>query len=153
MIHSMPFYRIEQRKTVSEQGEFRMRLTVHHSIDLLPHWQDSLQKLLAADNLHRDQLLHVGHWHVATFNDRVVGLAITRDEEILYFAVRDVTRRRGIGQYLLSETLTWMHQAGCSQAMLSTHAARAEEHAALAAFLLHNGFQRNGERYLLPLNH
>ena len=46
-----------------------------------------------------------------------------------------------------------MRAEGCSQAMLSTHAARPEEHHALSAFLLHNGFIRNGERYLLPLNH
>lgn len=129
-----------------------MRLTVHHSTDLLPHWLDSLNKLLEADSLNREKLLHAGHWHVATFNDRVVGLAVTRDEELLYLAVRDVTRRRGIGQYLLAETLAWMRSEGCSQVMLSTHAARPEEHAGLAAFLRHNGFQHNGERYLLTLN-
>lgn len=130
-----------------------MRLTVHHSSELSPYWLDSLNKLLTADNLNHEQLLHAGHWHVATFNDRIVGLAVTRDEELVYFAVRDVTRRRGIGQYLLSETLSWMQGQGCAQAMLSTHAARPEEHAALNAFLLHNGFSRNGNRYLLTLNH
>ena len=78
---------------------------------------------------------------------------MTKDEELIYFAVRDATRRRGVGQYLLTETLNWMRAEGCSQAMLSTHAARPEEHHALSAFLLHNGFIRNGERYLLPLNH
>ena len=130
-----------------------MRLTVHHSAELLPYWLDSLNKLLSADALNRDTLLHAGQWHVATFNDRVVGLAVTQDEEIIYFAVRDATRRRGVGQYLLSETLSWMQSQGCSQAMLSTHAARPEEHHALSAFLLHNGFTRNGERYLLTLNH
>ena len=130
-----------------------MRLTVHHSAELLPYWLDSLNKLLSADALNRDKLLHAGQWHVATFNDRVVGLAVTQDEEIIYFAVRDATRRRGVGQYLLSETLSRMQSQGCSQAMLSTHAARPEEHHALSAFLLHNGFTRNGERYLLTLNH
>ena len=77
-----------------------MRLTVHHSSELSPYWLDSLNKLLAADNLNHEQLLHAGHWHVATFNDRIVGLAVTRDEELVYFAVRDVTRRRGIGHDL-----------------------------------------------------
>ncbi len=129
-----------------------MRLTVHHSADILPHWLDSLNKLLAADHLNRDKLLHAGQWHIATFNDRIVGLAITSDEEILYLAVRDVTRRRGVGKYLLSETLAWMQGKGCSQAMISTHAARPEEQAALSAFLLHHAFTRNGERFLHTLN-
>ena len=101
-----------------------MRLTVHHSAELLPYWLDSLNKLLATDGLNRDKLLNAGHWHVATFNDRIVGLAVTKDEELIYFAVRDATRRRGVGQYLLTETLNWMRSQGCSQAMLSTHAAR-----------------------------
>ena len=82
-----------------------MRLTIHHSADILPYWLDSLNKLLAPDNLDREKLLHAGQWHIATFNDRIVGLAITSDEEILYLAVRDVTRRRGVGQYLVEEVL------------------------------------------------
>ena len=89
-----------------------MRLTVHHSAELLPYWLDSLNKLLATDGLNRDKLLNAGHWHVATFNDRVVGLAVTKDEELIYFAVRDATRRRGVGQYLLTETLNWMRTEG-----------------------------------------
>ena len=89
-----------------------MRLTVHHSAELLPYWLDSLNKLLASDGLNRDKLLNAGHWHVATFNDRVVGLAVTKDEELIYFAVRDATRRRGVGQYLLTETLNWMRTQG-----------------------------------------
>jgi GNAT superfamily N-acetyltransferase len=128
-----------------------MRLTVHHSAELQPDWLDSLNKLLAADSLNREKLLHAGHWHVATFNDRVVGLAVTKDEELIYLAVRDATRRRGVGQHLLNETLAWMRSQGCTQAMLSTHAARPEEHQALTAFLLHNGFTRNGQRFLLTL--
>ena len=60
-----------------------MRLTVHHSAELLPYWLDSLNKLLASDGLNRDKLLNAGHWHVATFNDRVVGLA---DSQIVFDA-------------------------------------------------------------------
>ena len=129
-----------------------MRLTVHHSADILPYWLDSLNKLLAIDHLNRDKLLHAGQWHIATFNDRIVGLAISQGEEIIYLAVRDVTRRRGVGKYLLDETLAWMHHQGCSQAMISTHAARPEEQAGLGAFLLHHGFSRNGERFLHTFN-
>lgn len=129
-----------------------MRLTVHHSADILPYWLDSLNKLLAPDNLDREKLLHAGQWHLATFNERVVGIAITQGDEIRYFAVRDATRRRGIGQYLLQETLHWMRNQGCRQALISTHAARPQEQPALSAFLLHFGFSRNGERYLHTLN-
>ena len=129
-----------------------MRLTIHHSADILPYWLDSLNKLLAPDNLDREKLLHAGQWHIATFNDRIVGLAITQEEEILYIAVRDATRRRGIGHYLLTETVAWMHAQGCSQALISTHAARQQEQPTLSTFLLHHGFTRNGERVLLTLN-
>ena len=73
-----------------------MRLTVHHSAELLPYWLDSLNKLLATDGLNRDKLLNAGHWHVATFNDRIVGLAVTKDEELIYFAVRDGPQKRQI---------------------------------------------------------
>ena len=43
-----------------------MRLTVHHSAELLPYWLDSLNKLLSADALNRDKLLHaeIGRAHV-----------------------------------------------------------------------------------------
>ena len=98
-----------------------MRLTVHHSAELLPYWLDSLNKLLASDGLNRDKLLNAGHWHVATFNDRVVGLAVTKDEELIYFAVRDATRRRGVGQYLLTETLLIRGKSRTIRRISSTH--------------------------------
>lgn len=132
--------------------ECAMRLTVHHGADVLPVWLDSLNKLLASDGFNPAQFRHLGEWHLATFNDRIVGLAISDGEELRYFAVRDVTRRRGVGEYLLNETLSWMHAQGCSQAILSIHAVRQEERDGLAAFLLKHGFQRNGERFLKTLN-
>ena len=75
-----------------------MRLTVHHSHDVLPLWQESLSKLLQANKLTIEEAHTLGEWHVATFTDRVVGLAISNGNELRYFAVRDLTRRRGIGR-------------------------------------------------------
>ena len=51
------------------------------------------------DNRDAAVLRAQGQWHLATFNNRVVGLAVTRDEELVYLAVRDITRRRGVGSY------------------------------------------------------
>ena len=44
-----------------------MRLTVHHSAELLPYWLDSLNKLLASDGFNPAQFRHLGEWHLATF--------------------------------------------------------------------------------------
>jgi len=127
-----------------------MRLTIYHDPQILPQWQDSLSKLLAADGLTRARLPS-GHHHLAIFNDRVVGLAVSQGEQLIYLSVRDLTRRRGVGHYLLGETLAWQRQQGETCAWLSqcglTHAALAS----LAPFLLAEGFQRQADRWLRVL--
>ena len=82
-----------------------MRLTVHHSQNILPIWQNSIDKLLDRHLLTEADAKALGNWHIATFNDRIVGLSITQGNQLRYFSVRDITRRRGIGRYLLAETI------------------------------------------------
>lgn len=121
-----------------------MRLTIHHSSQLAADWQDSLAKLIAPDDLDAADLKAQGQWHLATFNNRVVGLAVTRDGELVYLAVRDITRRRGVGRYLLSQTLAWLRAQGIGQARLDLATVRAEEQPGLIAFLVQAGFEQQG---------
>lgn len=121
-----------------------MRLTIHHSSQLAADWQASLAKLIAPDQWELARLQALGQWHLATFNNRVVGLAVTRDGELVYLAVRDITRRRGVGRYLLSQTLDWLRAQGISQARLDLAGVRVEEQPGLTAFLLQAGFEQQG---------
>jgi GNAT superfamily N-acetyltransferase len=117
-----------------------MRLTVHHSHDVLPLWQESLSKLLQANKLTIEEAHTLGEWHVATFNDRVVGLAISKGSELRYFAVRDLTRRRGIGRYLLADTIRWLIAEGQQQVTTNISSVTETEQAGLQAFLRQAGF-------------
>lgn len=127
-----------------------MRLTIHHDSQILPQWQDSLSKLLAADGLTAERLPS-GHRHLAIFNDRVVGLAVSQGEQLVYLAVRDLTRRRGVGHYLLAETLTWQQQHGIPCARLSLAGLADEPQASLSAFLAAEGFLQEAAGWYKPL--
>ncbi len=126
-----------------------MRLTVHHSHDILPIWQDSLSKLLQANHLTVEKAQTLGDWHLATFNDRVVGLAITQGETLCYFAVRDLTRRRGIGRYLLADTIRWLIKQQQQQVSIDLSNVDAAEQDGLQAFLRQAGFHANGSSWQL----
>ncbi len=121
-----------------------MRLTIHHSSSLETDWHHSLAALLAPDGWEPAALESQGQWHLATFNNRVVGLAVTRGDTLVYLAVRDITRRRGVGSHLLSQTLAWLRAQGQPQAILSLATVRAEEQAGLIAFLAQAGFEQQG---------
>ncbi len=126
-----------------------MRLTVHHSHDVLPLWQESLGKLLQANQLTIEQALALGDWHLATFNDRVVGLAITQGNQLCYFAVRDLTRRRGIGRYLLADTIRWLIAQQQQNVIINLNKADATEQGGLEAFLRQAGFHADGHMWQL----
>lgn len=79
-----------------------MRLTVFHDRSPEPQWTRSLGKLL--DGLTWEDLRAMGHVHLAVFNGGVAGVAATRENRIVYLKVRDITRRRGVGKYLIEET-------------------------------------------------
>ncbi len=126
-----------------------MRLTVHHSHDVLPLWQESLSKLLQANQLTSEQAQTLGDWHLATFNDRVVGLAITQGNQLSYFAVRDLTRRRGIGRYLLADTIRWMIEQKQQKVSIDLSKVDAAEQDGLQAFLRQAGFHADGNVWQL----
>ena len=128
-----------------------MRLTVHHSHDVLPLWQESLSKLLQTNQLTIDTARTLGDWHLATFNDRVVGLAISQGADLRYFAVRDLTRRRGIGRYLVADTLRWLIEQGKQQITMDLSKIDEQELAGLQAFLRQAGFHAEGNQWTLSL--
>lgn len=128
-----------------------MRLTVHHSHEIAPQWLQSLETLLAASHLTVDQALLLGDWHLATFNERVVGIAITRHEQLCFIAVRDITRRRGVGCYLLQQTLGWQQNHHLHQSWMDSASVPAEARDGLDAFLTKQGFTRQDGHWQYPL--
>ncbi len=128
-----------------------MRLTVHHSQSVLPIWQNSLEKLLATHQITIQDAQALGDWHLASFNERVVGLAITKDNKITYFSVRDITRRRGIGRYLMAETIRSLIEQQVTEIVIETSAVKADEFDGLNAFLTQAGFHYDHTCWALSL--
>jgi len=128
-----------------------MRLTVHHSQNILPIWQNSLDKLLARHQLTEADAKALGNWHIATFNDRIVGLSITQGNQLRYFSVRDITRRRGIGRYLLAETIRMLIAEQYDFIELDRNTVASDELESLDAFLLQAGFSRQENKWVLTL--
>ena len=86
-----------------------MRLTIFHNPEPEPLWENSLIKLIHPFSY--DALTQLGDVHVAVFNDGVVGISVSKDNEIIYLKVRDITRRRGVGNYLIEETVKFVTKA------------------------------------------
>lgn len=85
-----------------------MRLTIFHNPEPEPLWEHSLIKLIQP--LSYKDLSKMGDIHIAVFNDGVVGISISKNNEIVYLKVRDITRRRGVGKYLIEETIKFISQ-------------------------------------------
>lgn len=117
-----------------------MRLTIFH--DITPHdlWLKSLEKLISPDTL--KELKQQGTVHLAVFNDGVVGISVTKDNNIVYLKVRDITRRRGVGRYLLEETCRFIF-ADFDTASINTTIFPANEQDGLIYFLETQGFVKS----------
>ncbi len=83
-----------------------MRLTIFHTCKVEPMWKNSLNKLIAP--LSYKDLAKLGDVHIAVFNDGVVGISVSKNNNIVYLKVRDITRRRGVGKYLIEETCNFV---------------------------------------------
>ncbi|MGN1394544.1 MAG: GNAT family N-acetyltransferase [Succinivibrionaceae bacterium] len=81
-----------------------MRLTIFHTNTVNKLWKNSFNKLLSENNY---SLSHNNEdkYHLAVFNDGVVGITITNNNHIIFLAVRSITQRRGIGKYLMEQTI------------------------------------------------
>lgn len=79
-------------------------------------------------------------FYLATFNDKAVAIAWREQERLDFIAVRDVTRRRGIGQELLRQIKSDALAAGCTRLSCNPAQAPSAQQATLAAFLASQGF-------------
>ncbi|PSJ44432.1 GNAT family N-acetyltransferase [Zobellella endophytica] len=113
-----------------------MRLTVHH-LSRIPEQHRHHAGLI----LQGTPLPEQAECYLATFNDRAVALAWRRDERLDFFAVRDLTRRRGIGRELLRQIKLDAKAAGLTRLDCDPAQAQDGERDGLAAFLQGQGFR------------
>lgn len=116
-----------------------MRLTVFDNPQISPLWQNSLNKLITPYNY--DDLLKLGDVHLAVFNDGVVGISITAQNTIRFIKVRDITRRRGIGRYLIQQTEKFI-QANIYNSVKLSPMYEIEDNSILELFLQNNGYKK-----------
>ncbi|MCC4264354.1 PanM family protein [Oceanimonas baumannii] len=115
-----------------------MRLTVHRLTHLPEQHHHHARHILQDRSLPADQ-----PFLLATFNDRAVALAWRQGEQITFFAVRDITRRRGVGSELLRQLKEDAKADGCTRLELSLSSVPAEQATGLADFFTTAGFNRN----------
>ncbi|WP_445401932.1 acetyl-CoA sensor PanZ family protein [Zobellella sp. An-6] len=113
-----------------------MRLTVHRLSRLPEQHRQHVELILQGTPLPAQ-----AEFYLATFNDRAVALAWRRDERLDFFAVRDLTRRRGIGRELLRQITMDARAAGLTRLDCDPAQAPAGERDGLAAFLQDQGFR------------
>ena len=119
-----------------------MRLTIHR-LNHIPELQQAYVDLI----LQGAALPAPAQFYLATFNEKAVALAWRDQERLEFIAVRDITRRRGIGQELLRQIKLDAKAEGLSQLNCDTAQAATAEQAGLVAFLQAQGF--NGSAPML----
>lgn len=116
-----------------------MRLTIHN-VNQIPE-QHSAHVALILDG---HPLPEQAEFYLATFNERAVALAWCEQQQLSFIAVRDITRRRGIGQELLRHLKQAAKAAGFTQLTCNTNQAAPAQQAGLVAFLQAQGFNERG---------
>lgn len=119
----------------------KMRLTIFDNPQIPILWQNSLNKLITPYNY--DDLLKLGDVHLAVFNDGVVGISITYQNTIRFIKVRDITRRRGVGRYLIQQTEKFI-QSNVYNSVILTPICEIEDNSILELFLYNSGYQKLG---------
>lgn len=112
-----------------------MRLTIHRLEQIPTQHRHHVDIILQGRALPEQ-----ADFYLATFNDRAVALAWREQERLDFIAVRDVTRRRGIGQELLRQIKSDAKTAGLSRLSCNPAQAPAAQQTELAAFLTSQGF-------------
>lgn len=120
-----------------------MRLTVFHNHTPDALWEKSLGKLIAP--LAYSELKKMGDVHTAVFNDGVVGISVSKNDSIVYLKVRDITRRRGVGKYLIEETCAFIIESGFSTVSFDIKSVPVNEQDGLIYFLGMQGFVQSPE--------
>lgn len=89
-------------------------------------------------------------WWVARFNDRHLAAAKVIQQAdsatIAALKVRDFTRRRGIGRFLLHQLEAWASKAGLKSLIIDGNLAAPENRPALAQFLVACGYQEGADK-------
>ncbi|WP_319782982.1 acetyl-CoA sensor PanZ family protein [Oceanisphaera sp. IT1-181] len=122
-----------------------MRLTIH-SVSQIPELHQPHVNLI----LQGRDLPEQAQFYLATFNDRAVALAWLDHTALAFIAVRDITRRRGIGQELLAHMKRDAKAQGLDLLTCNSAQAPAPQQAELVAFLQAQGF--NGSTAMLSCN-
>ena len=112
-----------------------MRLTIHR-LSHIPELQQAYVNLI----LQGAALPAEAQFYLATFNDKAVALAWREQTAMAFIAVRDITRRRGIGQELCRQIKLDAKAESLSQLHCHTDQAATAEQAGLVAFLQAQGF-------------
>ncbi|MFH7564944.1 GNAT family N-acetyltransferase [Oceanimonas smirnovii] len=114
-----------------------MRLTIHRLTHLPEQHHQHAGLILQQHTLPEKQ-----PFLLATFNDKAVAMAWHRQEQIVFFAVRDITRRRGVGSELLRRLKEQAKAEGLTRLELNLNNAPEQQTEALAAFFEQAGFHR-----------
>lgn len=122
-----------------------MRLTIHNLSQIPELHQPHINLILQGRELPEQ-----AQFYLATFNDRAVALAWRDQSALEFIAVRDITRRRGIGQELLAHIKRDAKAQGLAQLTCNSTQAPAAQQAELVAFLQAQGF--NGPTAMLSCN-
>ena len=89
--------------------------------------------------------------YVAMFNQRHIGacqLVINgQDASLIDFVVRDLTRRRGVGKYLLAQVEQVAQQQGAHKMLLNLNSVEQE----CSGFLAAMGYERHAGLWIKPL--
>ncbi|WP_406043375.1 acetyl-CoA sensor PanZ family protein [Succinimonas sp.] len=120
-----------------------MRLTVFHNHAPEALWEKSLNKLITP--LAYQELKKMGDVHLAVFNDGVVGISVSKNDNIVYLKVRDITRRRGVGKYLIEETCAYIIESGFDAVSFDIKSVPVNEQDGMIYFLEMQGFIQSPE--------
>lgn len=116
-----------------------MRLTVH-CLTAIPAQQQHYVDLIVKDH----PIPHNAHFYIATFNEKAVAIAWRQQQQLQFIAVRDITRRRGVGQELIRKIKADITQQQLSQLTFCLNEAPPEQQPELATFLTQQGFNLQG---------
>lgn len=124
-----------------------MRLTIHR-LKQIPTLHQAYVDLI----LQGHPLPSQADFYLATFNDKAVALAWCKlypqaaqqpaQQQLDFIAVRDITRRRGIGQELLRQIKLDAQAAGFQQIISNPAQAPISHQTSLSTFLTSQGFHQ-----------
>lgn len=112
-----------------------MRLTVHR-LTAIPAQQQHYVDLIVVDH----SLPSEADFYLATFNEKAVALAWRQQQQLQFIAVRDITRRRGVGKELVGQIKQDITQKNLTSLTFCLSTAPKERQSELATFLTQQGF-------------